>query len=160
MVKRNMFVIAVAVTVLSWTTPAWPRARAERTIKDNQVFFVLENEHLKLTIDPATGRATDLLFKHLNQNRNMASQYGMFGSRPTRRVIVRLQHTMPFFNHFEIAIGKKKFKPLQRRRDIKVMDLPDGRTIVRGRCVDVFGKPGYEARLKVKVKPVTVKSAV
>lgn len=55
------------------------QVRAEKAIVDNKAVFILENEHLRVTIDPATGRATDLTFKRLPAGGNMASKFGLFG---------------------------------------------------------------------------------
>jgi len=77
-------------------------------------------------------------------------QARMVGKRPSRRVEIRLQHTMPFFHHFELAVGRGTYTRL--RSDTKTLSLPDGRTATRARCVDTFGKSGHEARLRFEVR--------
>lgn len=76
----------------------------------------------------------------------------MLGERPSRRVELRLEHTMPLFDHFEIAIGGESFRRI--RGGAKTLTLPDGRTTVRARCVDGFGRPGHEARLRLEVREI------
>ncbi len=74
----------------------------------------------------------------------------MLGETPSRRVEVRLQHTMPFFSYFELAVNNGPFRRMPG--NYHVLNLPDGRTKVRARCVDVLGLPGHEAHLVIEVK--------
>jgi len=76
----------------------------------------------------------------------------MLGAKPSRRVEVRLQHTMPFFDRFELAVGRGSFRRL--RGDAAVLSVPDGLTTVRARCVDGFGRPGHEATVKIETRTV------
>lgn len=76
-------------------------------------------------------------------------QARMLGQRPSRLVEIRLQHTMPYFHHFELAVGRAAFRRL--RGDGKRLRLSEGRTTLRARCVDVYGRPGHEARMRIAV---------
>ena len=80
----------------------------------------------------------------------------MAGRRPSPRLEVRLDHNMPFFDYFELQIGKEPFRKL--RQDRKVIALSEGRSRIRARCVDVFGLPGHEAELTVHLKPASQKT--
>jgi hypothetical protein len=73
----------------------------------------------------------------------------MLGKRPSRRVELILDHTMPFFDHYEIAIGREGFRKLRSNRCKQ--SLPDGRTTFRARCIDTFGLPGHVATLTFNV---------
>ena len=75
---------------------------------------------------------------------------GMLGRRPTRRIELRLGHTMPQFSHYELSIGRAPFARV--RGKTRVVTLPLGRTTVRARCTDVFGKPGHDASLTFEVR--------
>jgi len=79
----------------------------------------------------------------------------MLGKRPSRRVELLMEHTMPFFSHFELSVGREAWR--RARGGIKVINLPMGRRTVRVRCVDAFGRPGHEARLQIQVKHVPLK---
>jgi hypothetical protein len=70
---------AVSLLLTACTAPASAQCRAEKLVVDNRIVFVLENEHVKMTLSPENGRATELLFKALAGERNMASRYGLFG---------------------------------------------------------------------------------
>jgi hypothetical protein len=73
----------------------------------------------------------------------------MLGKSPTRRVEITLSHTMPFFSHFEVSQDARPFRRL--RGDRLVQSLPDGRTVVRARCVDVNGVAGQPWRVVIQV---------
>jgi hypothetical protein len=73
----------------------------------------------------------------------------MLGKRPSRRVELALSHTMPFFSRFELSRGDRPFRTL--RRASLILSLPDGRTIVRARCVDVNGVAGRPCRIVFQV---------
>ena len=58
----------------------------------------------------------------------------MNGKRPANRLELRLDHSMPFFDHFEISVGAEPFKRVRGNR--KVISLTPGRTRIKARCVD------------------------
>lgn len=70
---------------------------------------------------------------------------------PSNRMDVRLDHTMPFFDHFELKVGRQPFRAVKGDRIL--FRCPSGRTMVRARCVDRFGQPGHEATLEIELKP-------
>ena len=74
-------------------------------------------------------------------------QARMLGRRPSRRIEVRLQHNMPFGDHFELAVGAGPFRRVAG--DTRQLTLSEGRTRLRARGVDGFGRPGHEARLVI-----------
>jgi hypothetical protein len=78
-------------------------------------------------------------------------QARMIGAKPSRRIEARLQHTMPFFDHFEVAAGDGGWRRIQG--DTFRLVLPAARTRFRGRCVDCFGLPGHDAGLRTEVRP-------
>jgi len=73
--------------------------------------------------------------------------------RPSNRIELRLDHTMPFFDRFEVSVGRQPFRKIAGNR--LVFDCPAGRTLLRARCVDCFGRPGHEATLEIELKPAT-----
>lgn len=77
----NALPLTAAVSILMALTalPGQAQCRVEKRVKDNRIAFILENEHLRLSVNPETGRATELLFKTLDGDRNMASKHGLFG---------------------------------------------------------------------------------
>jgi len=77
----------------------------------------------------------------------------MAGQRPCPKIEVRLDHNMPFLDHFELRVGAKPFRRV--KSDRKALTLPAGRTRIRARCVDTFGLPGHEAELVVRLKPAS-----
>lgn len=72
----------------------------------------------------------------------------MEGDRPTARIEIRLAHTMPFFDHFEMSVNKGAFEPLESGR--AVLDLSPGVTRIRARALDSFGRPGHGTELKIR----------
>ena len=76
----------------------------------------------------------------------------MLGRRPSRRIELTLRHAMPFFSHFEVAAGAWAFRRV--RGDVKVLTVPLGRTTIRARCLDAFGKPGHETQLRIEARTI------
>lgn len=83
-------------------------------------------------------------------------QATMAAERPSRRIEIRLDHNMPFFDHFELRVGRGPFRRLKGDRRIVTLDA--GKTTIRARCVDVFGLAGHEAALVVHLKPASAKT--
>ncbi len=76
-------------------------------------------------------------------------QATMLGSKPSPRIELTLQHTMPFFDHFELSINSGPFRRL--RRDRVALKLDPGHSRLHARCVDRFGKPGHDALLELRL---------
>lgn len=72
---------------------------------------------------------------------------------PSDQVELRLDHTMPFFDHFEFGLGRQPFRRVHGNG--LRFACPAGKTRVRARCVDCFGRPGHEAVLDLSLKPST-----
>ena len=72
---------------------------------------------------------------------------------PSDQVELRLDNTMPFFDRFEISLGRQPFRTVSGHH--VSFAFPAGTTVVRARCIDHFGKPGHEATLEVELKPAT-----
>jgi hypothetical protein len=72
---------------------------------------------------------------------------------PSGRLEVRLEHTMPFFDHFELSLAGRPFNRVRGER--LTVSLPAGKTLCRARCVDTFGRSGTEAALLVELKPAS-----
>jgi hypothetical protein len=69
---------------------------------------------------------------------------------PSDQIELRLDHTMPFFDHFEFCLGREPFRRLLGNRFR--FACPAGRSRVWARCVDGFGRPGLEAALELELK--------
>lgn len=73
----------------------------------------------------------------------------MVGDRPSRKVELALDHNMPFFDHFELTMTGKPFRRIEGA--VRRLTLPFGRTTIKVRGVDVFGRPGHEASITFEV---------
>lgn len=113
-------------------SPPPPLAMTYKGLNLDRYFFVKEKNHFNWPLDQTFIRAA------------------MIGGKPSRRLEIRLEHNMPFFDHFEVSIAKKPFRRL--KGDRSTILLSPGKTLVCARCVDCFGKPGNEANVLVHYK--------
>lgn len=97
--------------------------------------------------EPADAYTADEAQFNFRVNRTYL-QARMVGARPSRRVKLLLDHTMPQFDRFELSVGRDHFRRV--RGDTKMLTVSVGRTTLRARCIDTFGRPGHEARLVVR----------
>lgn len=70
-------------------------------------------------------------------------------TQSARDIELRLEHNMPFFDHFEWSVGGKRFR--RCKNDRPRLHLPMGRTTVRVRGVDCYALPGHEASIVFEV---------
>jgi hypothetical protein len=75
----------------------------------------------------------------------------MLGDQPSNQVEIRLDHDMPFFDHFEMSVNGEG--AVRMSGSTETLALPAGKTSITARCVDTFGRPGHEAKLTIDLDP-------